>query len=161
MNQKPTTNKILILTIVALLGVVGYLVKEGKVSLLGVRTEKTSATIARVSPDLVHAGDGIVITGSNFSGGQNAVSLTPEDPSLLPAYDISSYKVASTDTGTEMVVIMVPANFEYGNCRSPGGVCQGRLNEIPGGVYYLSVWNGVCRGYDCESNRIPITVVNP
>lgn len=32
MVSKPTTNKILILLVIALLGVVGYLVKEGKIS---------------------------------------------------------------------------------------------------------------------------------
>lgn len=98
------------------------------------------------------------VLGTGFSSAKNFVTFTPQDPSLLPAYDIRSIALPSYAQGTAINLTLDSSQFSYGACRTPDGMCQGNITGFPAGSYYVSVTSGDCTGTNCESNKVLVKI---
>ena len=113
-----------------------------------------------VSPGITEDGTSYLYMGAlgmNFSASKNFVTFTPQDPSILPAYNLRSIALPSYAQGTGINLTLNSSQFSYGDCRA-AGMCQGSITGFPAGNYYVSVTNGDCTGANCESNKVLVNV---
>lgn len=114
-----------------------------------------------VSPGLTEDGPSYLYMealGLGFSSAKNFITFTPQDPSILPAYNLRSIALPSYAQGTAINLTLNSSQFSYGTCRIAGGMCQGNITGFPAGNYYVSITNGDCTGTNCESNKVLVNI---